>query len=353
VARLALTVSGVPSTIRRGRALALKLRIANTGTATAQGVKLRVGSARGLSVRPRAITTIKTLKAGRSTTRAVRLTLSAKARTTTAVSFTAAGAKRVVGRSRLALRIGKAKAIKKPAPSPGTPAPAPKGPLAGTYWWYTINHVDYAWDNHGVFFVDDHWAYRGIPKGGPPTCTAETATTDAKGEETDGCLPYTYNSSTGALTLGNAAGTFKDGQLTITDEGDEHSYSRLVIPDAGARYDVDLLHRSFHGLCGLLAGCTTSLSSLRMLPDGEFVLSSSSTTTLGGVGSPTFSAVSSFPPDEHGTYEVQAGGRLRLTFADGTVTDKSFAIQTNKAGQPDPVNEGLMLDEDNYYVETD
>jgi len=350
-AKLAVTITGVPTTIRRDHALALRVRVANTGTATAQTVRLRIGRARGLSVRPHAITTITTLKAGRSTTRTVRLTLTRTARTTTAVSFTAAGAAKVVGRSRLALRIGKAKAIKKPSgPAPQAPS---KGPLAGTYWWYTINHSDSAWDNHGVFFVDDRWAYRGIPKGGLPACSAATATTDAQGEETDGCLPYTNNSASGAVTLGSAAGTFKDGALTITDEGEEQSYSRLVVPDAGARYDVSLLHRSFHGLCGLLPGCTTSLASLRLLPDGQFVLSSSSTTTLGGAGSPIFTAVSSFPPDEHGTYDVQAGGRVRLAFADGTVKDRTFAIQTDKAGRPDPVNEGLMLDEDNYYVETD
>jgi hypothetical protein len=31
---------------------------------------------------------------------------------------------------------------------------------------------DCAWDNRGVAFVDDRWAYLGIPKGGLPKCTA-------------------------------------------------------------------------------------------------------------------------------------------------------------------------------------
>jgi hypothetical protein len=288
----------------------------------------------------------------------VKVALTRKARTLTNVTFTAAGAKKVVARGRLALRIGKAKAIKKPAPGAKAPA-APKSPLAGTYWWYNINHVDYAWDNHGVYFLDDHWAYRGIPKGGlPASCTAVTAGVDANGDETDGCIAYTYDAATGTVTLGTAAGTFKNGELRIFDEGDERFYEKLVVPDAGARYDVDLLHRSFSGMCGLFLGCTTSLQTLRLLPDGQFIKNGSTTTTMGDPGSGPFTVAGSYPADEHGTYEVAAGGRIRLSYADGTVKDHTFALQTIDAGQPgagtaDPVNQGVILDEDNFYREDD
>ncbi|HWH92833.1 MAG TPA: CARDB domain-containing protein, partial [Baekduia sp.] len=356
VAQLAIAVSGVPSTIRRSRWMTLKVRVANTGTAAAQAVRLRVGAARGLSVRPRTLT-LKTLKAGKSTTRRIKVALTPKARQTTTVRFTAAGAKKLQARGRVALTIGKAKQKAKPAP--GTTPSTPKSPLAGTYWWYNINHVDWAWDNHGVYFIDDRWAYRGIPTGGlPGSCTAVTAGIDDKGNETDGCITYTYDAATGAVTLGAAAGTFKNGELRIFDEGDERFYERLIVPAAGARYDVDLLHRSFSGMCGLFAGCTTGLKTLKLSGDGQFILSSSVVGTFGDAGTGPFTAVASYPPDQHGTYEVGAGGRIHLVYADGTAKDHTFAIQTvdaggPNAGQPDPVNEGVMLDDDNYYRETD
>lgn len=353
VAQLAVTITGVPKTIRRARWMSLRVKVANTGTAAAQAVKLRIGTARGLSVKPKTIT-LKTVKAGKSTTRTVKLSLTKRARKTTTVLFTASGARKVSARGRLALTIGTAKAIKKPAPTkPGAPPAKPSSPLAGTYWWYTINHVDWSWDNHGVYFVDDQWAYRGIPKGGLPACTAQTAGTDDKGNETDGCIPYTYDPASGALTLGTAAGTFKDGRLTITDEGDQREYSRLIVADAGSRYTVNLTHRWFQGMCGLYLGCTTGLQSLQLLPDGEFINSHSTTSTMGDPGSGPFTYVGSYPPDEHGTYEVQAGGKIHLAFADGTAKDYTFAVQTNQAGQPDPAAEGVMLDDDNYYREDD
>jgi hypothetical protein len=355
VAQLAVTVSGVPKTIRRSTWMSLRVKVANTGTAAAQSVRLRIGAARGLSIRPKTLT-LKTVRAGRATTRTVRLALTRRARKTTTVLFTASGARRISARGRLALTIGRARAIRKTVPTrPGAPAtPArPKSPLAGTYWWYTINHVDWSWDNHGVYFIDDLWAYRGIPKGGLPTCTTQTAGTDDRGNETDGCIPYTYDAASGNVTLGTAAGTFRDGRLQITDEGDMQDYSRLIVPDAGSRYTVNLTHRWFQGMCGLILGCTTGLQSLQLLPDGEFINSHSTISTMGDPGAGPFTYVGSYPPDQHGQYEVQAGGRIHLAFADGTAKDYTFAIQTNTAGQPDPAAEGVMLDDDNYYREDD
>jgi len=337
--KLAVTVSGVPSTIKRNRTMSLKVKVANTGTAAATGVRLRAGTARGLSVRPATIA-IKTLKAGRSTTRRVKVRLTAKARTTTTLSLKATGAKKLAATGRVALRIGTAK---KPAPTKPKAKPAPTSPLAGTYWWYTINHVDSAWDNHGVYFLDDAWAFHGIPKGGLPTaCSAQIA----------GCEPYTYDAATGAVTLGTAAGTYQDGRLRIADEGDDRDFSKLLIPDAGARYDVNLVHRGFRGMCGLIFGCTTWASWLQLLPDGQFVYSTSTTSTMGDPGSGPFTYVGSYPPDEHGTYEVQPNGRIHLAYADGTAKDFTFAVQLGAAGQPDPAGEGVFLDEDNFYEDS-
>lgn len=347
VAQLAVTVSGVPSEIKRNRTMLLEVKVANTGTAAATGVKLKVGAARGLSATPKAIT-VKTLKAGTSTTRRVKVKLTTKAKTTTTLTLKASGAKKVAATGRVALRIGKAKKTTKKAPT--TTAPTKQNPLIGTYWWYVINHVDWAWDNHAVYFIDDRWAYRGIPKGGlPAACATQTAGVDEKGNATDGCIPYTYDPASGTVTLGTAAGTFKDGKLQITDEGDLQDYDRLVVPEAGARYGVELVHRGFRGMCGLILGCTTWENWLTLAADGQFIYSTSTLSTMGDPGIGPFTAAGSYPPDEHGTYEVLAGGKIRLTFADGTVKEHTFAIQTDKAGTPDPGGEGVFLDEDNFY----
>jgi hypothetical protein len=340
--KLTLAVSGVPKTIHRNRAMKLKVKVKNAGTAAARSVKLKVGTARGLSVKPRTVA-LGALKKGKSSTRTIRITLTRKARTTTTFSLTATGAHQLVARSRLALRIGKAKpAPKAKPPAPGAPPAKPANPLVGTYWWYNINHPDYAWDNRGVYFVDATWAYRGLPKGGLPTsCTAVTAT----GEDTDGCIQYTYDAATGAVTLGDKAGTFTGGRLTI----DEQSYDPLGIAAPGARYSTNLTHRSFHGFCGPFSFCTTSLETLALLPDGQFVRSASSLSTLDtGVG---FTAAGAYPPDQHGTYEVQAGGKIHFAYADGTIKDQTFAVLTNSAHAPDPVAEGVMVDDENFYYE--
>jgi hypothetical protein len=46
-----------------------------------------------------------------------------------------------------------------------------KGPLVGSYWWRTVNHVDCAWDNRAFSFVDD----RAVDSGLPASCTTPPA----------------------------------------------------------------------------------------------------------------------------------------------------------------------------------
>jgi hypothetical protein len=57
---------------------------------------------------------------------------------------------KLTARQTLALRIG--------APPKGQSKA--KGGLTGRYFWRTLTRVDYAWDNRGIAFVDDHWAYK-------------------------------------------------------------------------------------------------------------------------------------------------------------------------------------------------
>ena len=80
------------------------------------------------------------------------------------------------------LRIGKARKAK--------PTPAPKkSPIVGTFWWRNVNHVDWAWDNRALYFVDGGSVYSGFPKGGlPTTCTTPVAEPDEEFDTREGCL---------------------------------------------------------------------------------------------------------------------------------------------------------------------
>jgi hypothetical protein len=323
-AKLAVDVTGIPTTIRRNRWMRLKVAVANPGSAAARKVRLAVGPAQGLSARPRT-RTIKLIKAGRRSTATVRVKLTGRARRTTEVAVKAS-AGRLVARQTLALRIG----------SPPKPAKSTTGGLAGHYFWRTVTRVDYAWENHGVAFLDARWAYRGLPKGGLPTCTRVT----------DTCLTYTYDKASGTVTLGGEQGRFDRASGKLTLGSDE--YTPLAIPKAGTRYDVSLVNRGFSGFCGLIVGCTTWTDYLTLRGDGQFALSSQSVSSMGGSGVP-FTYGWSAPPDQHGTYEVQAGGRIRLAFADGSVSVRTIGIGIGAGGKPDAAGVGLLLDDVNFY----
>ena len=163
----------------------------------------------------------------------------------------------------------------------------------------------------------------------------------------DGCLAYTFDERSGAVTIGDKAGTFKDGKLTI----DGQTYEGTQIPAAGTRFTInEHQHYDFSGMCGLILGCTVTKKFLTLLPDGQFVLSHSTTSTMGDPGMGPFTYVGNFPPDQHGSYEVQDGGRIKLAYADGTVKVETFAVLHNvNTGAPDPVGEGVLIGADNYY----
>jgi hypothetical protein len=113
---------------------------------------------------------------------------------------------------------------------------------------------------------------------------------------------------------------------------------------------VSLVNRGFSGYCGLIVGCTTWIDYLTLRPDGQFALSSQTVSSMGGGGVP-FTYGWSAPPDQHGTYEIQSGGRIRLAFADGSVSVRTIGIAIGKDGRPDPAGEGLLLDDVNFYVD--
>ena len=82
-------------------------------------------------------------------------------------------------------------------------------------------------------------------------------------------------------------------------------------------------------MCGLITGCTITEMYLTLTPDGQFVLSHSTTASVGDPGLGPYTVAGNYPPDQHGTYSVLAGGKIHLAFADGSVKDETFAVQVS------------------------
>jgi hypothetical protein len=335
-ARLAVTVAGAGRALPRGRWSRLTVRVRNAGGAPARKAVLRVAAGRGVALRP-SRQALGTLAPGRTVSRTVAVKPGARAKAATTLTARVSAGPLSAGAG-TSLRIGAA-----PRTRPTRPGAPGADDLAGRYFWRFTPHADWAWDNTGVAFLAGGWAYRGLPRGGMPRCTAVTAS----GED-DGCVRYSLDARSGALTFGGEGGTWRDGKLTI---GEQDDWRPLQLPAAGTRYDVELVNRGFRGFCGFIAGCTTWQEWLTLRGDGQFALSSMTVSTMGGSGTP-FTAGWSAPPDQRGTYAVLDGGAIRFSYADGTVAVKTIGIEY-KDGRPDPGGEGLLLDDTNFYKDDD
>jgi hypothetical protein len=279
----------------------------------------------------------------------VRVRLSAKARASSTLALRVTGRGRLKAAGGIDLRVGR-RARRAPR-RPGKPRPVPvptapgraQAPLTDLYFWRFDTRVDSGWDNQGIAFLSGGWAYRGLPDGGLPRCTTVTARDDG-----DGCVRYSYDARTGRLDVGGVAGSYRGGRLTI---GSDDDYRPLELPRAGSRYDVSLVHRNFQGYCGFLVGCTTWTEWLTLRADGNFALSSMTIGSMGGGGAP-FTSGWVAPPDQHGRYAIESRGRIRLTYADGRVVVKTIGVEYRN-GRPDPSGQGLLLDETNFYPDSD
>jgi len=56
----------------------------------------------------------------------------------------------------------------------------------------------------GYAFIDGEWAYTAFPAEGLPSCTA--ATGDGAKEGAEGCVKYSYEPTTGVVTIGSVTG---------------------------------------------------------------------------------------------------------------------------------------------------
>lgn len=342
--RLALPASAGSKPLPRNRWTRATVTVRNSGTATARRVALQIGAAPGVAIRPRRATA-RSLRPGQTLRARIQLKASSRAKATTKLSLRASGAAKLSARGTLTVRFATPKPRARPRPT--RPAPGATRPggddLAGRYFWRFESRVDYAWDNSGVAFLGGGWAYRGLPEGGLPRCTRVTATRDG-----DGCVRYAYNAKSGALTVGGETGWWRRGDLKI---GSDDDYRELQVPRPGSRYGVELIHRGFSGYCGFITGCTTWSEWLTLRADGNFALSSMTIGSMGGGGAP-FTAAWNAPPDKYGRYEVLSGARLKLSYADGRVVFKTIGIELRR-GRPDAKGEGLLLNDTNFYPDSD
>jgi len=333
-----LVVPSKTLTLHRNAWKRVKVTVTNTGNATAGKVTLKIGKAKGVAIKPKSgKLKLKSIAAGKSKVASFKAMLTPKAKARSKLTLAISGAKGVKATGVVTLE-----AWKKPPPKKKgkkEPAPPATPPLAEKIFYAYKTEVSESAKLIGYAFIDGEWAYHGIPAEGLPNCTA--ATGDGAKEGAEGCVKYTYEPTSGAVKIGSVSGKLNSGgELEIDGE----TYSATSVPPAGTKLQVEQEYIGYSGLCGLIAGCTTWHEHVILSSNGEFVLSRESLTTLGGSGpGETFVAAGSYPPDQHGTYAVEKGARIKLSFADGTTKTKTFAYFLNKEGKPDPPYAGILL----------
>jgi hypothetical protein len=339
-----LTFPSKTVTLHRGAWKKVTVKITNIGNATAGKVSLKVGKARGVAIKPKSGTVkLKSIAAGKSKVASFKAMLTPKAKASSKLTLTVSGAKGLKVSGVVTLEAWKKPTKKKKGKGKEPPPPPPPAnpPLAEKIFYGYKTEAGQSATLIGYAFIDGEWAYHGIPAEGIPNCTAVTG--DGAKEGAKGCVKYSYDPTTGAVTIGSATGKLNPGgELEVDGE----TYSATSIPPAGTRLQVEQEYIGYYGLCGPFSTCTTWHEYLTLTNSGEFILSRSSLTTSEGAG--TFVAAGSYPADQHGTYAIEKGARIALTFADGSFQTKTFAYFLNKEGNPDPAYAGILLGTDYF-----
>lgn len=319
-----------PSPVDRGRARTISVRVVNGTRSTARGLTVSASRPTGTTValvgakKGRLTRALPTLRPRAGVTLRLRVTPGAKARTSSTVRITVRRGGKVAATTSAVVRV-------KSTPTP-TPGPQPTAnPFVGRLFWRstftgTTSYVE------GLYFPGPGFAYRGMPKGGLPACTAVTAVGDD-----DGCVPSTFDPASGALTV-NAVPAAASGPHGL--QVGEDSYSEAAIPPAGTLWDLGVQYINAYGICPL--SCTTVNVGLKMTAAGAFARS---TAISGSTPDTDFSAL---PPDQHGTYAIAAGGRITFAYADGKVENETIGILLNQAGAADP-SYGILLDDSVFF----
>ena len=311
------------ATLTVGKATKLKVSVADRGHGAIVGVVLQAKASKGVTVKPAKVK-VGRLKPGKREVETFKVTAASTAKPKLVFVATAPGEPKA--KDAVAVKIaGGARGPKKEAKV------APD--IVGRYFWNTYQVLTTTY-MHVYYFVDEHWVYRGVPKEGLPACGSQTA----NGEE-DGCLPYTWDETTGALNIGGTTGEYKIGSHGL--EVAEESFSEALPGEAGAKFDASGSYINEFGLCP--TSCSFVTVDLKMSSNGEFARASGVSGFFGEGGS-----YGALPPEDHGTYSIDPRGRITFSYADGHVVTETIAVMLNSGDSPD-ANYGLLLGESAYF----
>jgi len=319
--------SALTVTVRKGDPLAVgkatrvKAVVAVKGRAAVTGIVLKARPSKGLKVKPATVKVGK-LAAGKKRAVGFKVTDAGAARPKLTLILKAPGQPVVRAGVKLASAGGGKKEEAKKMPD-----------IVGRYFWRTYQVLTTTYMT-AYYFVDEHWAYRGVPKEGLPSCTSQTA----NGEE-DGCLPYTWNEATGELNVAGTTGEYKVGSHGL--KVGEDSYSEALPPEAGTKFDASGSYINQFGICPL--SCSFVTVDLQMSSGGEFARASGVTGFFGEGGS-----YGALPPEDHGTYSIDQKGRIVFTYAEGKVETDTIAVMLDDNENADP-DYGILLGESAYF----
>jgi hypothetical protein len=299
----------------------VKVKVANHGKVPIAGVVLLAKGSKAVKVKPAKAQVGKLMpRAVKAETFTVTVTTAGKPK----LEFVAKAPRQTKAHDAVALKVGHGTA-KEEAKKP----PA----IIGRYFWNTYQELTTTY-MHAYYFVDEQWVYRGVPKEGLPTCSGQTA----NGEE-DGCLPYTWDEKTGALTIGSDGGEYKVDSHGL--KVGEESFSEGSLPEPGTLIDASGHYINQFGICPL--SCSFINVDLQMSSTGEFARAADVAGFFGEGGS-----YGALPPEDHGTYTIDPRGRITFTYADGHVVVNTIAFLLDDNDSPDP-NYGILLGESVYF----
>jgi hypothetical protein len=315
-----------PVALTVGKTAKLKMVIKAAGGTAIKGVVVQANPSKGLKVKPAKVK-LGTLLPGKKRGVSFKVTATSAAAPKLGIVVKAPGHEAIHASARLKIAGGT-------KGGGGTKEEAKKVPdIVGRYFWNTYQVLSTTY-MHAFYFVDEHWVYRGVPKEGLPACTAQTAT----GEE-DGCLPYTWDEATGAVSIAGVPGEYKVGSHFL--KVGEDSFSEAVLPEPGAKFEASGSYINQYGLCPL--SCSFVTVDLQMSSNGEFARASGVSGFFGEGGS-----YGALPPEDHGTYSVDQRGRVVFSYADGHTVVETFGVLLDSANNPDP-DYGLLLGESVYF----
>jgi hypothetical protein len=306
----------------------VKVKVANHGSAPIAGVVLLAKAAKQVTVKPG---TVKVGKLKPHGSKSATFTVSVATPGAPSLRFVAKAPGQKAASDGIALTVGggpKKEEPKKEEAKKKVPE------IVGHYFWNTYQVLTTTY-TRAYYFVDEHFVYRGVPKEGPPTCTAQTTFND----EDDGCIPYTWNEASGELTIGSQGGEYKVGSHAL--KVGEETFSEAQVPEAGTKFEASGQYINSYGLCPI--SCTFVTVELEMSSSGEFARASGVAGFFGEGGS-----YGALPPQSHGTYSIEPRGRITFNYADGHSVTETIGILLDNSNNPDP-QFGLLLGESIFF----